>query len=195
MKHQIYVLDTETTGLKGIPDGEKILEVGVARVDLDTCTVHPELSRIVHYPFMQINPDCWAFHNTTLKITDIYNSPWEAADVARSLLYYESKIFTAYNVAFDFGQYLNYPPWDFKPRLAPCIMEEAANVLRPDGRWLKAQEAYDILCPDNPADLPGGKEQHRALSDAICEGHILLALMEKYPSIGDTYIEYVVNHS
>lgn len=190
--HQIYVLDTETTGLGSIPDGEKVLEVGIARVDLDAKKIYPEFNRIVHYPI--IAKDCWAFQNTTLRMNDCFNSPWDVSDVARALLYYEDGIFTAYNEDFDFGQYLNYPPWDFKPRLAPCIMEEAANVLAPDGRWLKAQEAYDRLCPDNPAELPDGREQHRALSDAVCEGWILLRLIEKYPDIEERYWEYLENH-
>ena len=188
----IFVLDTETTGLNGINGGDKVLEIGIARVDLDTHTVHPEFNRIIHYD--EVPEDCWAYYNTTLKPEDNYNSPWDIFDVSRALLYYEKYIFTAYNVNFDFGDFLHYPPWYFMPRLAPCIMEEAARVLAPDGRWLKAQEAYDRLCPDNPAALPEGKEQHRALSDAVCEGHILLALMDRYPEINETYMEYVETH-
>ena len=188
----IFVLDTETTGLGGIPNGDKILEIGIARVDLERHMVYPEFSRIIHYD--RVPRDCWAYKYTTLEPEDNYQSPWEVYEVARALLYYENKIFTAYNEAFDFRDFLNYPPWDFKPRLAPCIMEEAASKLAPDGRWLPAEEVYTKLCPDNPADLPDGKEQHRALSDAICEGYILLALMDKYAGINDDYMEYMETH-
>lgn len=54
--HQIYVLDTETTGLGSIPDGEKVLEVGIARVDLDRQKIYPEFNRIIHYNIL--NQDC-----------------------------------------------------------------------------------------------------------------------------------------
>lgn len=43
----IYVLDIETTGLQGALFGDKVLEVGVARVNLDVGKVYPEYSRIV----------------------------------------------------------------------------------------------------------------------------------------------------
>lgn len=188
----IFVLDTETTGLGGIPGGDKILEIGIARVDLERHLVYPELAKIIHYD--EVPEDCWAYQHTTLTPEDNYQSPWNVYDVSRALLYYENKIFTAYNVAFDFDSFLHYPPWDFKPRLAPCIMEEAATVLAPDGRWLRAQESYDRLCPDNPANVPDGREQHRALSDAMFEGCILLALMDQYPEINETYMEYVETH-
>ena len=64
--------------------------------------------------------------------------------------------------------------------MAPCIKLSCADRYA-DGRWFKAQEAYDLLCPDNPANVPDGKEQHRALSDAVLEGFILLRYLEDDP--------------
>ena len=105
----------------------------------------------------------------------------------RELAGYEGKVFTGYNTDFDFGRFLRPEPWDFRPRLAPCIMVECADRFN-GGCWMKAQDAYDMLCPGNPAGVPGGKEEHRALSDAVLEGYILLGLCSRDPDIRDGYV-------
>lgn len=177
--NDIYVLDTETTGLGGISKGDLVLEIGIARVDLCRERVYPEFSKIVHYDYLSgVQMQSWVFQNTDFTPDDVTSSPWSLDQVSRLLQNYEDKVFTAYNVEFDFGRYLHNSPWNFHPKLAPCIMEEYAAIYGQDGRWCKAQEAYDRLCPDNPAELPDGIEQHRALSDAVCEGNILLGLCD-----------------
>lgn len=129
------------------------------------------------------------FEHTDLETTDVKYSPWRIDEVGRALIYYEREVFTSYNVEFDFDRFLHQPPWSFYPKLAPCIMEEASARYDKEGKWFSAQTAYDMLCPDNPANLPEGKEQHRALSDAVVEGHILLRLLEENEDIRDKYLD------
>lgn len=183
----IYVLDTETTGLQGIAYGDKIVEVGIARVDLDRGKVFPEFDRLVRYDLDKTDREAWVFANTDLDPEDIENAPWDINQVGRALIYYEAETFTSYNEEFDFSRFINHAPWSFYPRLAPCIMEEASARYSPEGRWFSAQAAYDLLCPDNPAALPNGKEQHRALSDAVVEGHILIRLLEQNEDIAQRF--------
>lgn len=184
----LYILDTETTGLDGAPT-DVVVEIGIARVDLDRGKVYPEYSRIINAPLTEAQRrNAWVFNHTDLTPDDCSRSPYFTRQVASELNYlYAGEIFTAYNAAFDFDKFLNLDPWDFKPERAPCIMESCAEVLAPDGRWLRAQEAYDRLCPENPAELPRGVEQHRALSDAICEGWILVRLLQGNPSMRRIY--------
>lgn len=184
----LFVLDTETTGLMGAPE-DSIVEVGVARVDLRRGKVYPEYSRIINAPLTEDQyAHAWVFEHTDLKPEDCRSSPYFVRQVANELMYlYSGEVFTAYNVEYDFDKFLKKDPWYFEPTLAPCIMKSCAEILAPDGRWLRAQEAYDRLCPDNPADLPGGVEQHRALSDAICEGWILIRLLEGNPAMRTIY--------
>lgn len=47
MTAQIYVLDTETTGLGGALEGDVIVEIGISRVDLDREKVYPEYGKII----------------------------------------------------------------------------------------------------------------------------------------------------
>ncbi|MDY5678794.1 MAG: hypothetical protein SPF21_02445, partial [Candidatus Methanomethylophilaceae archaeon] len=45
-----------------------------------------------------------------------------------------------------------------------------------DPKEFRSQDAYRVLCPDNPMRL--GNQTHRALDDAIMEGWILKTLTE-----------------
>lgn len=183
----LYVLDIETTGLAGTLEGDKVLEVGVARVDLKKGKVHPELNYIVHQFLTPAEKTCWCFQNTSLTPEDVTNSPHELLSVLFKLYQYaRNGVFTSYNRSFDFDLFLN--PLGFKPHLAPCIMLECADHYN-GGQWLKAQEMYDQLCPDNPAAVPDGKEEHRALSDAVLEGWILLRYLEDNPDAKQRYLK------
>lgn len=188
MYPDIYILDTETTGLGGYEQGDVIVEIGIARVDLQRKKVYPEFGRLVRQPLTPSQRESWVFQNTDLTPEEVMSSPWSPAQIRLALSPYINKTFTAYNVDFDFGRYLLHPPWHFCPHLAPCIMETAADTYN-EGRWFKAQEAYDLLCPDNPANVPDGREQHRALSDAVVEGWILLRMLEDKPELSIPYVE------
>ena len=192
----LFVLDTETTGLQGIAEGDKIVEIGICRVDLDRGKIFPEYGRVIHTDLTPLQRESWVFQHTDLTPEDVDSSPWNTDLVGSELfLIYEEEVFTAYNVEFDFGRYLQFKPWDFRPILAPCIMKECANRFDPNGKWFSAQMAYDLLCPDNPMGLEGGKEEHRALSDAVFEGHILLRLLEKNEDIKQRYIKVLEDDS
>lgn len=190
MTAQIFVLDTETTGLGGTLEGDVVVEIGIARVDLDRKRVYPELGRIVYQNLTTAQKKSWVFEHTDLTPEEVEDSPWTEYRVGADLSSYADRIFTAYNISFDFDKYLCFEPWSFNPVLAPCIMCECADRYN-DGRWFTAQAAYNLLCPDNPAGVPGGRERHRALSDAVFEGHILLGLCEKNPDIREAYIKAI----
>ena len=187
--YNVYVLDLETTGLNGILGGDKILEIGIARVDLDLGKVYPERSMIINQELTEEQKKSWVFKNTDLTPEEIRNSPHTIDNAIEMLDFYlegDYAPFTAYNASFDFESFLQYSPYCFKPARAPCLKEMAAIGFNA-GRWMTAQEAYDLLCPDNPAQVPEGKEEHRALSDAMFEGWILLRMCEGKPEIPGRY--------
>lgn len=188
---EIFVLDTETTGLGGAAEGDVVVEIGIARVDLDSGEVVPEFGRVVHQELSPAQRGAWVFSHTDLTVEDVESSPWTVDRVRDLLRDYEGATFTAYNIGFDFGRFLWHAPWDYRPALAPCIMEEVAHYFN-NGWWMRAQSAYDLLCPDNPAGVPDGLEEHRAVSDAVLEGHILLGLMERRPEVRERYAEVPV---
>ena len=184
----LFVLDLETTGLAGTEEGDKILEIGVARVDLLAGEVHPEFSHVVHQFLTPQEKTCWAFQNTSLTVNEVKESPWSlhmCLDLLNMFTNVINGVFTSYNVAFDFDLFLK--PLGFRPKMAPCIKVECGDYYN-GGKWFKAQEAYNLLCPDNPAGVPDGIEEHRALSDAVLESWILLRYLEDNPEAKQRYL-------
>lgn len=170
----LYVLDLETTHL--VPDSGQIVEVGVARVDLERWKVYPEYGRVVHCLLDDKERYSWVFQHTDLTPEEVEASPNTAWSVSNDLTwhFFMKGIFTSYYEGFDF-KWLS-EKWNICPNLTLDIKD---MVEEDYGERLHAEEAYRIYCPGNPARLPDLKEDHRALSDAVMESYILLALCRK----------------
>ena len=181
----IYVIDTETTGLNGYPE-DLVIEIGVAEVDTDEFTVEPAFESLVGYDTDQWCDrwkESWIFSHSTLNLKDLKNAPRlkDVVDQVRYLLVGENV--TSYNMPFDFRKYLDRKPWYLKKYgcvKMPDIMEAAADYFKepsPFGgyRWPRLERTYRALCKDDPAGI-NNKQEHRALSDAIAAGYVLLAL-------------------
>lgn len=191
----IYVVDIETTSLT-YENGTEVVEIGCARLHMESdgaASVYPELSLIVHQDLE--DEDAWVFQNTTLTPEDVRNSPWAEshpwrADVTGIVRHYlRAKWVTSYNRAFDFDGFLFKYPWALgnDVRLLPCIMQTACSFL--GVTHCRAQEAYDVMFPDsNPAGLPDHVEEHRALSDAVAEAHILRYMMQNSDGIREAFL-------
>lgn len=204
----IYIIDLETTGLDGYPT-DAVVEVGIARYDQIGGRVEPVYGRVINVPGIRERNaktvdcrrgtrGCWVFNNTSLTIEDVENSEYTLDKVVgevRSLLL--GQFVTSYNIGFDFGSFLDYPPWSLYEIAYPTkdIMDVATQCVkkmaeqdaiedkslqrdllddwerRPD-RWLRSEVAYRILCPDDPAGI-NMKQTHRALDDAVMEGWIM----------------------
>lgn len=204
----IYIIDLETTGLDGYPT-DAVVEVGIARYDQIGGRVEPVYGRVINVPGIRERNaktvdcrkgthGCWVFNNTSLTIEDVENSEYTLDKVAgevRSLLL--GQFVTSYNIGFDFGSFLDYPPWmlyniayptkDIIDVATACIKKMAKQDAiedkslqrallddwerRPE-KWIRSEVAYCILCPDDPAGI-NMKQTHRALDDAVMEGWIM----------------------
>lgn len=188
----LLVVDIETTGLLGALKGDRVVEVGVARVSMKTKKVYPFYSAIINRALIHDERVSWVFENTDLEPDDVEASPHTIKSVVMDMRRIASLgiPMTSYYRQFDFDMFLSMPPFSLPAVPAPCIKEQAKRLLGPGvtGRGPSAQVAYDHFCPDNPARLPNGKEEHRALSDAIMEGYILLAMCEKSGDIAFDYL-------
>ena len=193
MNRDIFVLDIETTSLQGATAGGKVLEIGIARVNFDTGKVYPEWGQIINQDLTPAELHCWCFENTDLTPEDVINSPVGPVKAAMDMYFrFRDCLFTSYNTDFDFDKYLNQAPYEFKPAMAPDIMKLVSNDYN-DGYYLKAQQAYDMLCYDNPAGMPEGKERHRALDDAVLEAWILLRAYQDDDNIAIQYDDAIDN--
>ena len=196
---EIYVVDLETTGLGGCPIDHAI-DVGLVCVDLEKETVEKSFSTVIGYDtsrWDRTHKNAWIFEHIDLTLEKVNEAQFtRPPEKVRSILVeiLEGKNLTSYNTKFDLDKFLFRDMWDLGGIVNryPCLMMAAAEPCKLEGGrsfWAHAEEvpgagkyhppklehAYATLCPDDPAEICG-KQEHRALSDAIVAGHLLLAM-------------------
>lgn len=183
----VLVLDLETTGLDGINNGDRILEVAVANVDLRRMTVSPVFSTPIYYE--KLTPEqerSFIFTNGYMSIEDIYNAPFDEEKAAYTLAtILEGEYVTTYNTEFDLDAFIY--PWfeevipfaqDVWFMRSPCLMKAADQVkeiprkTHKDGEcWPSLVAAYHTLVQGKNGLCP-----HHAQDDAVMAGKVLLEL-------------------
>lgn len=185
----LYVVDTETTGLDGYPY-DLVVEIGIAKVDLENGTVLDVMDSVVGYDvdsWPAYMRSAWIFQNTTLTPEEVSKAPRmnTIVELTRNIL--SRKHVTSYNRAFDFSKFLLHPPWSLKECTIrePCLMV-AADAVKEIPRscyyedrlaWPRLENAYEYLCPDNPEGII--EQDHRALSDARMAGWVAIELYRR----------------
>ncbi len=184
---EIYVIDTETTGLKGAPE-DLVLDIGICRVDLAGGTAEDCYSAVLGYEVDEWNEyltNAWIFSNSDLTIDDVASAEKSASRVigdVRRLL--RGKNVTSYNTGYDFGKFLYQEPWNMRGWFNECtdIMKSASLVCKipspygyKDYQYPKLEAAYGMITEGDPADLHG-KQDHRALSDARAASWIMISM-------------------
>lgn len=183
---EVYVLDTETTGLKGYPY-DVIIDIAVCKVDLDAGSVEPVYSSVVGYDTSKWNEyrrNAWIFENTDMTL-DMVDSAPRAKDVVvevRKML--RGRKVTSYNTEYDMGKFLYHEPWNMKGLFTECtdIMKAATPVCKEPSQYYERQykyprldRAYELIVDGDPAGIRGVQE-HRAMSDAKVASHIMIQL-------------------
>ena len=184
MKPDIYVLDTETTGLRGHPY-DHVVDIAICRVSLRDGNVESVFSSVVGHDIStwdQTTRKAWIFENTDLSLDMVSDAPpiETIVENVRKLLC--NQYVTSFNVDFDFRKFLFQPPWNLEHaiELTPCIMKASMPICAIPGtydkyKYPKLKEAYEMIVPGDPAGIEGN-QTHRALSDTIMASHILIAL-------------------
>lgn len=183
MTSEIFVIDTETTTCFNPYYKGHIVEIGVAVVDFDAGTVQNVFSKVVRPS--EIDKDAWVFRNTTLTVKEVENgSDMNIVDVVLSEMLCNLPV-TSYNVDFDMPMLEEDMPRTAKAiRLSEDIMLAASRVEEIPRRhaggncYPRLEAAYNHLCPEDPANI-NGVEEHRALSDAMVAGYVMLELWRR----------------
>ena len=197
----VYVIDLETTGLEGYPK-DHIVEIGIAVANIMDKTVKPIYNAIINVPNIREidkKENCWVFSHTDLTVDMVENSTSDFDTVVEKVReIVKGKRITAYYQPFDFDKFLFHSPWqlneiavqvadikdlakdyltyyyktkemeDFKGLVTKSLIKHCI-----DNNTLHAEQAYMIYCPKDPAKLKF-KQTHRAMDDAVMEGHILI---------------------
>lgn len=216
----MLIIDTETTGLRKTPDRpDRVLEIGIAELNEMTGEITPVYNELIRYPdfkefvdhYEKTYEEVWILHNTDMRVEDILTADKDLPTVMREVReIVRGKVVTSYNVPFDFGKFLNRPPWylGFLVAVKFDIMDKATEEVRRrakadeipdkqlqkrlldewkyhgDDKWVRSLDAYKVLCPDDPAGREG-VQTHRALDDAIMEAHILKAMWKWHYDEGE----------
>jgi len=186
---EIYVIDTETTGLDGGPR-DLVVDVGICSVDLRRGIVKDVYSSIVGYDitdWADHRKKAWIFENTDLTLDRVAAAP-PLLKVKNDIIgLLRGRTVTSYNVPFDMDRFLYKEPWSLKGSFNVCtdIMKAATDVCKIPSelygvsyKFPKLDFAYKTIAPGDPAGV-GDKQIHRALSDARMASFILVEMYKK----------------
>lgn len=183
---EIYVLDTETTGLFGAPK-DLVVDVGITKVSLRKGTVEDAYSSVLGYDVDEwddYHRNAWIFQNTDMTLDMVSDSPpaMKVIEDVRHLL--RNKHVTSYNVAYDMDKFLYQEPWNLRGTFKPCfdIMIAAKDVCKlpseyygREYRYPKLDYAYSHIVEGDPAGI-NGVQDHRALSDARMASYLMITM-------------------
>ncbi|MCL2148104.1 MAG: 3'-5' exonuclease [Methanomassiliicoccaceae archaeon] len=183
---EIYVVDTETTGLDGGPR-DVVVDIGVCAVDLSRGTVRDAYSSVVGHDVTEWGDHrskAWIFGNSDLTLDKVAAAPPFLKVKGDVLGLLRGMTVTSYNVPFDMDKFLFREPWALKGTFNVCtdIMKAAAEVCKLPSelygvsyRFPKLDYAYGAIVDGDPAGVGGGQD-HRALSDARMASHVMIAM-------------------
>ena len=184
---EIYVLDTETTGLKGAPT-DLVLDVGICKVRLSEGIVEDCYEAVLGYDVDDWDDylrNAWIFSNSDLTLDDVAFSRKSAAQVmdeVRRIL--KGKAVATYNMEYDLGKFLYQEPWNMHGWFNECtdIMKAATPICKipnqygyKDYQYPRLEVAYEKITSGDPAGLRG-KQDHRALSDARAASWLMVQM-------------------
>jgi DNA polymerase III subunit epsilon len=186
MVGDIYVLDTETTGLKGAPD-DVVVDIGICKTDIVSGKVEQVYQSIVGYDVSRWNGyrrNAWIFENTDMTLEMVASAPRADSvieDVRRIL---SGKTVTSFNTEYDFDKFLYLQPWSMRGVFteATDIMKAATPVCKQPSmyegrryRYPKLDFAYGKIVDGDPAGI-AGTQTHRAMSDAVMAAYVMIQL-------------------
>ena len=186
---EIYVIDTETTGLDGGPR-DLVVDVGVCSVDLRKGIVNDVYSSVVGYDVTDWGDHrkkAWIFENTDLSLEKVSAAPplFKVKNDIVGIL--RGKTVTSYNVPFDMDRFLYREPWCLKGLFNVCtdIMKAATDVCKIPSelygvsyKYPKLDFAYNTITKGDPAGV-GSVQSHRAISDARMASFVMVEMYKK----------------
>lgn len=159
---EVYVVEIATTGSAGAPR-DAVAEVAVCRMLADGSDFDTVFDSVIALDPRNIGKDALDFLSEEYEINaeDLYAGE-ELSDVVSR---FQGKVFgrecTSYNVGAVFGKHLNFEPWDCTRNLTvlPSISIRLDSDLKgpPEREHALIREAYERMCPGDPACVGGGR--------------------------------------
>jgi len=182
---KISIVDIETSGLE--PSIHKILEVGIALLDLDNGSIKTTYDSVVGWPPCPYLAEAWVFKNSTITYDEVLEAPkWEDQKDAIAKALNLGDLVTAYNKKFDITFLAAHGISIPGTIQAPCPMLRATPLLKltpksayyaaqPNTwKWPSVTECTNFLFPDEDF-----VEAHRGADDARAEARIVNELYNR----------------
>ncbi len=147
----------------------------------------------------------WIYRHSDLSMEDTLKAEKDLDTAVREVRRIVSgRRITSYNIPFDLGRFLYREPWNLEDvaeagedvmdmatariygmaesesiedkDLQKRLLRERAESRHPD-KWIRLEDAYRVLCPDDPLDLD--RQTHRALDDAMAAAWVLKRMSEE----------------
>jgi DNA polymerase III epsilon subunit-like protein len=174
---KILILDIETTGFSHARDG--IIELGICELCLETGTTTKLFDEIFQsVKLTSKHHDAWIFTQGYMTLDEVRGKKdisFFAKIIQAIFDKYKGRI-TAWNRPFDVN-FLKAENFDLGKDVS-CPMRDSTNFFKIKGprgnKWPKAQEAWDLLFPNNPRT-----EIHRGYDDAQMEAMIIYELIKQ----------------
>lgn len=179
---EVYVVEIAVTGNAGAPR-DAVAEVAVCRMLADGSDFDTVFDSTISLDPRDLGKDALDFLSEQYGINaeDLYAGEMLPDVVPRLQEIIFGKECTSYNVGAVFGKHLNFEPWDCTRNLTvlPSISMRLETDLKgpPEMEHMLIREAYEKLCPGDPACVGGGRRAVHLAQMAVsvlmrlrCEG-------------------------
>lgn len=145
----IYVVDLETTGLRGYKFGQVITEIAIYRVCVQTKKIEFIYEAIINpltYENLSNNwTSAWIFTHGGYNEFELVEKGRPFAEVKQEVKnILENNYVTSYNTKFDLDLYLMQEPWCLRIIPWRCIMKDIARRYN-NGRLMKLSHAWEVF--------------------------------------------------
>ena len=141
----IYVIDTETTGLDGWQK-DHIVEISIMKANLSKQKIEQVYHTLIHHDvdkWDEKTRTAWIFKNGIIKLDEIRDTTKGVEEVSKEVReILTGKFIAAYNNEFDFDKFLFHEPWNLnqkecKIKAAPCIMLATTDYIKISKKYTK----------------------------------------------------------
>lgn len=181
MAEWTYIVEALTDGDYGFPL-DRIAEIGICRVDLDTKDVESMYCsriRLEEGSFTAKQRDFLENHSG-IKVSELADAPESDTVIEEVAGLLSGKTVTSFDIGMTVNKFLAFEPWCLTHEMTVmssvgATVPEEIKGPDPDDERSAIRHAYDALYPN---DVPAAREGETALDMAIRTAFIMLGIRE-----------------
>lgn len=182
---KFVVIDVETTGQSVAKGGDRMIEIALVMIENNQIT--KQYNQLIN-PGKPIPP--FISQLTSITDDDVITQPSFAEVVDDFMDFFEDAVLVAHNVPFDLTFLNGELSRIGKNKINPFVLDtvELSRILFPKAPSYKLNELAEFL-------LITHENPHRAISDALVTGDLLILLLNKIQALPKNVIEQLLTIS